>query len=236
MENRKYKTELHCHSRDASPCADESAEGIVEKYLRYGYSTIVLTNHFSSVCHPTPDYDKKSWKEKVRHFVHAYEILKDAAGDRLNILLGAEVRFPQYVNDYILLGLTEEYLLAHEDFYMTDVQSFHDIAWMDIIMVQAHPFRWNTHIMYPWAVDGYEVYNGHPGQNSANEAAIAYAKNYPEKIVTSGSDHHDTIHFPTGGIETDFEIKTNEQLLETLRSKKYSLIMEEDIRLGKKRL
>ena len=32
----KYKTELHCHSRDASGCSSESVEGIFEKYLKYG--------------------------------------------------------------------------------------------------------------------------------------------------------------------------------------------------------
>ena len=36
----EYKTELHCHSKDASGCASESAEGIVEKYLKYGYSEL----------------------------------------------------------------------------------------------------------------------------------------------------------------------------------------------------
>lgn len=227
---KKYKTELHCHSRDASPCADESADGIVEKYVKYGYSTVVLTNHFSAVCHPTADYDKKSWAEKVRHFVNAYEILKDAAGDRLNILLGAEIRFPQYSNDYLVFGLTEEYLLVRENFYLADIQAFHDEAWRELVTIQAHPFRWNMHVVFPWAVDGYEVFNGHPGQNSANKAAAAYAEYYPEKIITSGSDHHDKEHVPTGGIVTDFEIKTNEELIEVLKGRRYSLITDEGIK------
>ena len=47
-ENKKhFKTELHCHSIDASPCSTESAESLVDIYLKAGYDTVVLTNHYS---------------------------------------------------------------------------------------------------------------------------------------------------------------------------------------------
>ncbi len=235
MEYKKYKTELHCHSREVSPCSNEPAENIVEKYVRYGYSTVVLTNHLSKYVMDTAVPDG-SWREKAEFFIEGYRKLKKAAEGRLNILLGAEIRFPEHNNDYVLYGLTEEFLLSHENLYDTDVFTFHDNTWQDIITIQAHPFRCNQHIIFPWCVDGWEIYNGHPDQNSANEAAKAYAKNYPGRIYTSGTDHHDDNHFPAGGILTDFEIKTNEQLLKVLRGGYYTLIEDEDVRVGKKRL
>lgn len=233
-----YKTELHCHSKDVSTCADESAEGIVEKYLRYGYNTVLLTNHLSLNCHSTEFFKDFTWEQKVDHFVNGYRKLKKAAeGTSLNILFGAEIRFPQYFNDYLLIGLTEEYLLSHENLYCTDVASFHKMSSADgLLLIQAHPFRPNLHIVDPEDVDGYEVYNGHPGWNSANDGAFRYAKNVGAKIITSGTDHHDTVHFPTGGIITSYEIKTMEQLMKTLKNGSYALIKEEEIRLGHKRL
>lgn len=235
MEYRKYKTELHCHSKEVSPCANEPAENIVEKYVRYGYSTIVLTNHLSRFAMDSA-VPNGTWREKAEFFIDGYRKLKKAAEGKLNILLGAEIRFPQHNNDYVIYGLTEEFLLSHENVYDTDVFTFHDNTWQDIITIQAHPFRCNQHIIFPWCVDGWEVYNGHPDQNSANEAAKAYAATHPGRIYTSGTDHHDDNHFPAGGIITDFEIKTNKQLLNVLRGGYYTLIEEEDIRLGKKRL
>ena len=37
-----YKTELHCHTAEASTCAHETAAATVEKYIRHGYTTLVL--------------------------------------------------------------------------------------------------------------------------------------------------------------------------------------------------
>lgn len=238
MENKQYKTELHCHSRDVSTCSDESAEGIVAKYLRYGYKTIVLTNHLSLNCHSTEFFNGWSWEQKAEHFINGWKILqKAAAGSGLNILLGAEIRFPQYLNDYLLFGLTEEYLMSHENLYCTDVGTFHNMSKADgLLLIQAHPFRRDLHIVNPWDVDGYEVYNGHPYWNGANNAVLEYAKTIDGCIMTSGTDHHDTGHFPDAGIITDFEIKTNDELVSVLKSGNYSRIREEEIRLGTKRL
>ena len=40
-----FKTELHCHSRDISPCSHQDVDGIVEKYTGSGYATLDLANH-----------------------------------------------------------------------------------------------------------------------------------------------------------------------------------------------
>ena len=161
MNNKQYKTELHCHSKEVSTCSVASAESIVEKYLADGYSTVVLTNHLALCCHSTPFFDGMNWEEKANHFINGYKLLKKAAeGTPLNILFGAELCFPQYENHYLLFGLTQEYLLSHEDIYCTDVGTFHRMSKEDgLILIHAHPMRPNMHIVYPWDVDGYEVYN-----------------------------------------------------------------------------
>lgn len=234
----KFKTELHCHTSEVSRCASENAEDTVEKYLKYGYKTIVLTNHLSRGTFNTDELRDAPWEKKAEYFINGYYKMKEAAGDRMNILFGAEINFPQNNNDYLLFGMTPEFLMEHPDMHMMDLAAFYnEINHPNrFIIIHAHPMRWNCQIMYPWFVDGWEIYNGHPENESHNKVSKAYSEYYPNKIMTSGSDHHDPAHFPAGGIETDFEIKTMDELMATFRSKEYTIIEEEEIRLGTKRL
>ena len=41
-----FKTELHAHSEECSECACFPAEKVAEDYIKAGYTTLVLTNHF----------------------------------------------------------------------------------------------------------------------------------------------------------------------------------------------
>ena len=236
---KKYKTELHCHTSGVSHCAGESAEDTVEKYIRYGYSTIVLTNHLSRSNFRHMGYgDDASWDEKVGLYVEGYRRMKEASDGRLNILFGAEIRFDELENDYLLFGITPEFLAEHPDLYAMKLPDFYnEINHPNrFIIIQAHPMRFKMTHVFPWFIDGYEVYNGHPHNESYNNAARAYAEYFPAKIFTSGSDHHDADHFPAGGIETDYEIKTMDQLMDAFRARSFTLIEDEEVRLGSKRL
>ena len=235
----KYKTELHCHTSEVSHCAGECAADTVEKYLRYGYSTLVLTNHLAGSNFRRMGLgDDAPWEDKVKMYVDGYYKMKDAAAGRLNVLFGAEIRFDELENDYLLFGMTPEFLSDHPDIYKMSLQDFYnEINHPNrFIIIQAHPMRFHMQHVYPWFVDGWEIYNGHPHNESYNKAAKAYAEYFPAKIFTSGTDHHDADHFPAGGIETDYEIKTMDALMDTFRARSYTLIEEEDVRLGNKRL
>ncbi len=234
----KYKTELHCHTAGVSHCANEGPEETVEKYLRYGYSTVVLTNHLANSNFARMGYGEASWREKAGMFIDGYEKLKRAAAGRLNILFGAEIRFDELENDYLLFGMTPEFLIDHPGMLEMSVGEFYDKINHPnrFIIIQAHPMRFKIQHVFPWHIDGYEVYNGHPHNESYNKAARAYAEYFPAKIFTSGSDHHDTDHFPAGGIETDFEVKTMDELMDAFRSRSFTLIEDEEIRTGSKRL
>lgn len=218
----KYKTELHCHSRDGSGCSSESVEGIVEKYVKYGYTTVCLTNHFDP-CREMDDIEK--WNARTESKFAAYEKLVAAAGDKLNILLGFEFRFVQNQNDYLVFGFDKDYILSRgPDILKMGVRRFTQMAREDgILTIQAHPFRFGMTVTPPDQIDGIEIFNGHPGHNSNNDIAEAWAKKYG-KIMTSGTDHHDPHHMPAGGIITDEPITGEKQLIEILRSGNYELI------------
>ena len=221
-QTRFFKTELHLHSRDASPCANAPAKVIVDKYVDAGYRTIVVTNHFSPMY--IEAYDCKDWKEYIDLFVGAWEKVKYYAGDRLNVLFGGEFRYTGCENDYLVYGLTPEYLYDHPDLLTGGaVRNLPKLRNDGMMVFQAHPFRMNMKIVTPEILDGYEAFNGHVGHQSSNDIAYHWATKLGKKMI-SGSDHHKTDQPPTGGIITETEIRTNEDLLAALQSGGYLLI------------
>ena len=219
----QYKTELHAHTREASACADFSAQAVADKYIAAGYTTLVLTNHYSQT-RMKKDLEACgiNW---VEHYIEAYHKMRDYAQGKLTVLLGCEIRFPENDNDYLVYGLTEELLRKYPDMHMMCYQTFSAFAHTNgLLFVQAHPFRNKMVMVNPKYLDGIEVFNGHRGQDSRNYLANAYAQ-HRGLIRTSGGDFHHPDHVPgDAGILTDFPIATIEQLVETLKSGNYTLI------------
>lgn len=217
-----FKTELHCHSKSVSECARVSNEEIINKYKDAGYTTLVLTNHFNL---GTQRFHKcEEYSDFVTVYLKGFEDLKRDAKGVLNVLLGMELRFTENTNDYLVFGITEDFLRNHEPLYDMNPESFSKLARENgLLFVQAHPFRNSMTIVQPWLLDGVEVFNGHMGHDSRNEIANLWAEKY-NLIKTSGTDFHYN-HVPANaGILTDFEIKDMDTLVKTLKGGEYELI------------
>ncbi len=226
----KYKTELHCHTKHVSRCADHDAEGIVEAYLKAGYSSIVITDHLSA--HTLEHLKDRPLSEQMEFFVSGYRKVKEAAKGRLNVLMGAEVNFGGTMGtDYLMLGLEEEFYHRCPDVYLqTKYWTASLVRNNGGMFFQAHPFRVNCAVTEDWVLDGIEVFNGHPTQNNHNRIAREWAKEYPKFICISGSDHHDAFMEPTAGILTKEPIVSEKQLIEVLRSGEFELICDREAR------
>lgn len=220
---RKYRTELHCHSSEISECAEVSIPDIIEKYTSYGYTSLVLTNHlWSWDC--KNDFEK--YKKKVEDMFAVCDMARDLAGDRLHIINGVELALNDG-NDYLLYGVTKEFLLSVEDISSLITQQLKDKAnAADIIVIHAHPLRFGQWHLPPEEIDGYEIYNGHPEAQSNNDAAELIFTRLKGKILTSGSDFHYHHNIPRAGIATDKPITCMEELMATLRSGDYSIIKD----------
>lgn len=217
-----FKTELHCHSKSISECARVSNEEIINKYTEAGYTTLVLSNHFNIT---TQRFHKcEEYQDFVTVYLKGYEDLKKDAEGKLNVLFGMELRFTQNVNDYLVFGMTEDFLREHEPLYLMNPEGFSKLARENgLLFVQAHPFRNSMTVVRPDLLDGVEVFNGHMGHDSRNEIANMWAEKYG-LIKTSGTDFHYN-HVPANaGILTDLEIKDMNTLVKTLRDGKYELI------------
>lgn len=219
-----FKTELHCHSSEISECARVNVDDIIKKYTEAGYSTLVLANHLNR---GTMRFQKtESWQEFVGKYWSAYELLKEKANGKINILPGAELRFEENINDYLLFGITKEFLLKYDNMLELNPEKFHKIAKENgVLFIQAHPFRNRMTVVAPWNLDGVEVYNGHKDHDSRNEIAYAWAEKY-NLIKTSGTDFHYNDTPANAGILTDFEIKDLDTLVKTLKEGNYTLIKD----------
>ncbi|MGM9643138.1 MAG: PHP domain-containing protein [Eubacteriales bacterium] len=228
----KYKTELHAHSAPVSACGNAYPEEIVSEYLAHGYSTVVLTNHLSRFTYKNKrmgDLSGLPWQEKVDYYMSGYHDLKAAADGKLNILFGCELRSNIDENDYLIYGITEESLRSTPDIYDLPTPVLSErVRKEGFLFLQAHPFRDFMQVVNPTLLDGIEIFNGNPTQDSRNDIARSWAERFG-LLGTSGSDYHTTREGAfAGGIITDEPITSNEQLLKVLRSGKFELIRDND--------
>ena len=219
----QFKTELHAHTSEVSPCGHVTAPEVAERFIAEGYSSLVITNHY---CDYVIDTLKGSWQEKMDYYVYPYHLMKEYAGDRLNVILGCELRFEGSINDYLIYGITEEFLRANPDLHKMSLRTFADLAHENgILVVQAHPFRNGMTVVNPALLDGMETFNGTPSYDGRNPVADAWAQQYG-LIRTSGSDFHNPDQRGYGGILTSAAIRTGEELVSVLKSGNYILHRE----------
>lgn len=222
-----YLTELHCHTFEVSDCGTVTSDKIADKYADAGYSSLTVTNHLSRFTFNGKNQKYSggdSWEEKIEFFMNGVEVMKQASKGRFNVLWGIELRLNTDENDYLVYGVTKDFLLSHPELLDLKAKDASELLHKNgLLLFQAHPFRNSMKMTNPALLDGIEGYNGHPGQDSRNDIAIIWAKRFGLKLL-SGTDFHHDHHTPTGGIITSYPITTNEELLQTLKDGTYTLL------------
>ena len=186
----KYKLELHAHSNPASGCSEVSAPDLVATYAGMGYHGVVLTNHF--IYDPATGTEGCAVGKKIAAWLNDY---REAVGEGkkygMTVFLGAEIRFTENNNDYLIYGLTEEMLPEIYRLLPEGIERFRKTYRMpDSVFLQAHPFRDGMVEVDPAILDGIETFNMHPGQRSRNAVANYYAKKKGIGIRLVASDFH----------------------------------------------
>lgn len=215
----EYKYELHCHTGCVSRCGRVEPEEIVKLYKEKGYSGIVVTDHYSPMTF-TPNWCPQ---KQIDFYLSGYRRMKKAAGDDFTVLLGIELRHYFTANDYLIYGIDENFLYSAGNLMNVWERKVFEIAKEGGYLVyQAHPFREGIRRCNPDYIDGVEVYNGKT-KKSMNDDAYRWAKDN-NKLMVSGSDFHTVKNLARGGIITDKKIKSNDDLLNVLKSQKFELI------------
>ena len=144
-----YRYDLHIHTAECDLAAHVPAAEIVRMYHDEGYNGLIITDHCFSIFFDWfgEELAGKSHKEITERWLRGYYEARNE-GEKLGItvLPGAEVRFDGTINDYLVYGLTEEFLCAHPSILDYTVEEFHEIAKGNgLLLVQAHPYRDNPH-------------------------------------------------------------------------------------------
>lgn len=186
LSQYKYQIELHAHTSPVSGCSQVTPKEMAETYKKLGYDAVAITNHFMY------QHNRISKEEYIDAFLYDFEQTKKY-GDELGlkVYLGAEIRFTENDNDYLIFGINKEMLLEIYDLLPLGIENFRKTYDMpDSVFLQAHPMRDGMQKVDAALLDGIEVFNLHPGHNSKVGLASVYAKENNFSVVIAGSDFH----------------------------------------------
>jgi len=225
-----YKTETHLHTKESQTSIRQksSAEEIVNLYKEKGYNTIIVTDHYTR--EKLDGISINNWDSKIEQLLTGYKTAKQF-GDalELNILFGIELTLLETGSDYLIYGVTEEFLKKHSHLYDLKFEELVNLCTEHkLLIVQAHPFR-DDIILAPLEHHiPIEAYNGCHSETSRNDKAIEYAKIH-NLIGTSGSDFHHINDTARGGIITKEEIKNIEDYIKNIKNNTFTIITCEEV-------
>ena len=223
-----FKLDTHVHTREVSFCGRLKARKITSLYRDRGYDGVIITDHY------TPEFLARfrflPWPAVIGRFLRGYRLAAETgASAGLLVLPAMEIRFGKAPEDYLVYGLDESFLLRNRGLCELGLERFSALAHAHgALIYQAHPFRRGLHpAAAPW-VDGFEVYNGNPRQDSRNGLAFQRAV-AQGLLMLSGSDAHQKEDIGRGGIVLPGAIEDCGHLLEYLRSGRSPILIQEGV-------
>ena len=142
----------------------------------------------------------------------------------MRVFLGAEYRFLESKNDYLIYGIDENFLRSTYSLSSLTLETFYkEFHSDDLLIIEAHPFRESCGCspVSPDFIDGIEIMNTHPLKMSQNALAAKYAKDNGISIVTVGGDLHNNAHIGLSSLRTRVLPKDEKELVKVLRSRDY---------------
>ena len=185
-----YLYDPHTHTAEPSKCGHLFAADVVDRYVRNGFSGLVVTDHLP------PEYlsridTQHNWDMVMDHYLSGYHASKKR-GDEvgLDVMLGAEFRFPENDNDYLVYGIDEQWLRSNPYACCMSAQEFYDKFHNEVLIIHAHPFRAGSAPVQETAIHGAEIINDNPRHENNNDKALAMCRRHPEYFRLAGSDTH----------------------------------------------
>lgn len=222
-----YKIETHLHTTHSSRCGWLDAQTLIAGYKEAGYRGIIVTDHYNRTTFDYLHVDLKSDENKVQRFLDGYHRMKEeGAKVGIQVYKGAELRFDESDNDYLLYGYHNDLLADPDMIFRMGIAAFAPIARAQgAIIIQAHPYRRKCTPAISCYLDGVEVRNTSPRHENHNERAVEYARDFG-LIATCGSDCHRLEDIGKGGIWTNEVPSDNRGMARLIRSRAFSLIEE----------
>ena len=214
----KYMYDLHIHTEESSLCGRIPAKEMIRLYHDKGYQGVAVTDHynknfFHSVIH-------LSWTEQVDSFLQGYRIAKDEAKKYdMDVFLGIEFRELSNTNDFLVYGLSEDFLYKYPHLYRLKIEEAVKLFRKNEgVIYQAHPYRSKgSFLSNPDFLDGIEVHNGNSRQ-SYDEQKTQEAVEKHAFYGISNSDFHIKEDLARGGNVFATPLKNNQDLVYRLKN------------------
>lgn len=189
--------DLHAHTSGISKCCNFTASQIIESARSVQIDGIVLTNHYQKSYIADGSADEFSEK-----YINEFYYTKEQ-GDKVGIktYFGIEVTMELYLNVHMLIyGVSENFLKKHLTMYeYTQKELFDAVKKNGGVLIQAHPFRYNTTVLDTDYLDGIEI-NCHPIYKNSFSQKIVEIANDKRLLVTCGGDFHADTYRPKCGM------------------------------------
>lgn len=221
----QYRIETHLHTNHASQCGWLDAAALAEGYARAGYAAAAVTDHYNRTTFEYLKVDLSAPGDKVSAFLIGYRRMEEAcARHGIRVYRGAELRFDECENDYLLYNYPDSLLADPEEIFRMGVAAFAPLARAaGALMIQAHPYRRKCTPAIACYLDGVEVMNRNPRHENHNDRAEEYAGQFG-LLRLGGSDCHRTEDIGLGGILTRELPEDGGALVRLIREGRYKVI------------
>lgn len=221
-----YKCEFHSHSYPVSLCSQISPQELAKLFIDNGYSVVALTNHFYLGYRNEFESDEAY----VEFYYKTYAEFSEAAGDKLKVCLGMEIRFEnESMNDYLVYGIDKTDIKKACQYLDKDIETFYkEFKNERNVILQAHPFRDGMKEIDMDFVDGIEVFNMHIHHNSRISKAAQCAEKL-KKLKLCGTDVHYPEQIGTSYVKTKYLPENSFDLARLIKSQDMILQISDSI-------
>lgn len=218
----EYIYELHCHTKEVSSCSKVGVEQLVKAHKEAGFSGLCITDHYFDGYFDR--FSNKSDKEIVTEYLSGFhKALAIGKQIGLTVLQGMEIRFSNNTNDYLLFGITEQFIYDNPRFFELTLEEFvSTLKTNEMVLIWAHPFRDGITMTNERYLDGVEIVNGNFRHNPRNYLAKEYAKR-ANLFGTCGSDYHQLDDLNLASMKFFKKINDEKELVSALRNSQYTI-------------
>lgn len=138
---QEFKFDMHVHTSETSGCGQVPAKEVVHLYHDIGYQGIMITDHFHKEYFDS--LGNLGDKEKIEQYLSGYHMAR-AEGEEigLNVVLGIEFRNIETDDDFLIVGMTEDFLYQYPRCYELPLErAIHLFHSNGMLVIQAHPVR-----------------------------------------------------------------------------------------------
>lgn len=217
-----YRYELHLHTKETSHCGHVPARDQIRKYHELGYTGVCVTDHLTDKYYD-PSLSQKEWNAAMDLHLSGWRAAKKE-GDRLgmDVILSAELRFPENNSDYLVYGVDEDWFYRNPHMCSLNHKQFYERYKDEVLIVHAHPFRDCDEVFWD-CVHGLEIANTSVRHDSRNHLALQLWKEHPYLCPIAGSDAHRIGDEGKAALLSERRIRDSFEMKEVLTSGQYTL-------------